>query len=200
MLPGNLNGSFSNISRLIGHENDLCSNIFIILNHSNGISIWNNIIFDKINTKSIKNDILYKIVHFYPLWGAIGIRIAKNVEVRDSPNRIFGPWAWWSRGLARWESSCQLLGTSPSPPPSSPSSGNHLEKVTLTVLFFWAWIGLIWEISPRKLRQIAWKFGPRLFWKKYNVSKFQKCLFFRNKSPCGRFQTKGTFWKLTSRK
>ena len=27
------------------------------------------------------------------------------IEVRDSPNGIFGPWAWWVRGLARWESS-----------------------------------------------------------------------------------------------
>ena len=26
------------------------------------------------------------------------------IEVRDSPNGIFGPWAWWSGGLARWES------------------------------------------------------------------------------------------------
>ena len=29
----------------------------------------------------------------------------QKIEVRDSPNGIFGPWAWWVRGLARWESS-----------------------------------------------------------------------------------------------
>ena len=42
------------------------------------------------------------------------------------------------------------------------------------------------------------KFRPSSFLKRCHVSKFQKWLFFRNKSPCGSILTKGTFWKLTS--
>ena len=71
-------------------------------------------------------------------------------------------------GLGIWPDG-RVLGT---PPPSPPSSGNHLETVTLTVLGFRAWIGLIWEISPRKSRQISWNFGPRLSCKNVKMSIF----------------------------
>ena len=32
------------------------------------------------------------------------------VRVRDSPTGIFGPWVWWSRALARWESCWDVAG------------------------------------------------------------------------------------------
>ena len=97
--------------------------------------------------------------------------ILEWVEVRDSPNGIFGPWAWWSRGLARWESSWDVAAAVVAVVAviwKSPGK-DHFNSFS-----FRAWIGLIWEISPRKLRQSSWNFGPRLFWKKYNVSKFQE--------------------------
>ena len=52
-----------------------------------------------------------------------------------------------------------------------------------------------WSLLDRYSDQIWTKV---LFLANGHVSKFQKCLFFRNKSPCGSILTKGTFWKLTS--
>ena len=42
--------------------------------------------------------------YIYILCPFIYIYIYTNRSEGLTPNGIFGPWAWWSRGLARWES------------------------------------------------------------------------------------------------
>ena len=56
----------------------------------------------------------------------------------------------------------------------------------------------LWEASWSLLDRYSDQIWAKvLFLENGHVSKFQKCLFFRNKSPCGSILTKGTFFKLT---
>ena len=57
-------------------------------------------------------------------------------------------------------------------------------------MIFWWYLGDILTKYDKKWPKVQ-------FLQNGHVSKFQKCLFFRNKSPCGSILTEDSFWKLT---
>ena len=91
------------------------------------------------------------------------------IEVRYYPHGIFDPWAWWSRGLARWESP---------PPPSSGNSGRHSGQGTIVQVFHTV-LGSRWEIFENGDRGSTQNFDTNLMsivvWPTEPFSK--KCLF-----------------------
>ena len=84
-----------------------------------------------------KDRITINSLYFYLVLGGL------FVEVRDSPNGIFGPWAQWSRGLARWES-CRRIAAA--------VVGVTWKLALRPVLVF----GTQWVLSAREPGDLAW--------------------------------------------
>ena len=49
-----------------------------------------------------------------------------------TPNGIFGPWAWWFRGLARWESCWDAVAAAAVSTPNDPKMVPQLRQVLFT--------------------------------------------------------------------
>ena len=91
-----------------------------------------------------------------------------QIEVRDSPNRIFHPCALWDRGLARWESCRRVFAVAVGVTWKSPGS------ITLTVLVFGPESV---SYSARNPRPIQSFFGVRPFWNHTKKPAFNDILY-----------------------
>ena len=94
------------------------------------------------------------------------------IEVRDSRTGYFIPVRY---GLGVWPDE-KIVGAPPPPPPSSATPGNHLEKVTLTVLVFGPeWVS--YERSRRVRHGKMREFLARAFFVKISKSQDSMMLF-----------------------